>query len=170
MLRTLIRLNFLPWILLGKFLGWLFRHRILTVPRIIVLLLLPVWAFIDFIGIVPVYMAPKTVLPPIQPEMSWEQVFNYLNSVPPGMDKPVWWTMTIELFAERPAGFWLAQIPFALVLGVLGLVFWRTGWPYKKAETHMTGEITYGSSRWLKKKNTGGRCSRFLPKNQTNPG
>jgi type IV secretion system protein VirD4 len=144
----MIKLNFFPFIFAGKIIRWCMERKILTIPRIIILLFMPVLAFLDFLGIVPVYMLPKTIWPPLTPEMTWSELFKYLNTPTPD-GKVIWWHKTIELFTERPPGFWLAQLPFALLCAVLLVLFWRTGWPNKR-DVYASKRNTYGSSRWRK--------------------
>jgi len=148
MLKFLFKLNFFPLILIVKTLRFCMERKILTVPRIIILLFLPVLAFLDFLGILPVYMLPKTIWPPLTPEMTWAEIFNYINTPTPD-GKVIWWHKTIELFTERPPGFWLAQLPFMLLFAIILVLFWKAGWPHQR-ELYASKRSTHGSSRWRK--------------------
>ncbi|KUO52341.1 MAG: hypothetical protein APF76_04715 [Desulfitibacter sp. BRH_c19] len=148
-----VLLPFLFWkkvfFIIGKILGPLFEKRILTIPRIIVLLLVPLFFIASFIGSVPILYIPKTILPVLQPEMTWEQVFSYLNSDNPVTGENIWFEMTIKLWKDRPPQFWLSQIPLAGALLALAFIFWRTGWPFEKS-IRASKDHTHGSSRWRK--------------------
>lgn len=136
--------------MIGRLLSPLFERRILTIPRVIILLLVPVFFFLSFLATVPITFIPKTILPVLQPEMTWEQVFNYLNSDNPTTGENVWWEMTIDLWKKRTPVFWLTQIPLGGALVALAFVFWRTGWPFERT-MRASNDHTHGSSRWRRK-------------------
>lgn len=133
----------------NKIIAPLFEKKILSVPRLIVIFLVPVFFFASFIATVPILFIPKTILPVLQPEMTWEQVFAYLNSNNPATGENIWFEMTVDLWIGRPAHFWLTQIPLAGALVALAFVFWRTGWPFEKT-MRASRDHTHGSSRWRK--------------------
>ncbi|WP_422445381.1 VirD4-like conjugal transfer protein, CD1115 family [Thermoanaerobacterium sp. DL9XJH110] len=150
----------------AKIRHFLWSKKIVTIPRLIILFfVLPVFALVDYIGLAFVYMVPKVVWPPIKPAMTLEEAVNYLaaKTLAPGTGYTNHFVITQRLFAERPLEFWLAQIPFIFILCIILIIFYRTGWPYRRPALLMSREITHGSSRWRKP----GELSRTLAKVDT---
>lgn len=130
----------------GLIVVWAIRKRILTLPRVLVPIVLLALALLDFYAIVPLYLMPKTIWPPLKPEMTWAQLVSYICYQAPGDTLPRWWYLTLDLINNRPLGFWLTQIPF--LLAIFPLVSWalRSGWPYAGAAP--ARHKTHGSTRW----------------------
>ncbi|HHW02058.1 MAG TPA: type IV secretory system conjugative DNA transfer family protein [Thermoanaerobacterales bacterium] len=132
---------------------YLWKSRVITIPRLIILfVVLPVFVVFDYIGLAFVYMVPKVIWPPLKPAMTVEEAVNYLaaKTLAPGTGYTNHFVITQRLFAERPLEFWLAQIPFIFILCIILIIFYRTGWPYRRPALLMSKEITHGSSRWRK--------------------
>jgi len=133
--------------------GRAWKSKVITIPRLIILfLVLPVFALLDYIGLAFVYMVPKVVWPPIKPAMTVEEAVNYLaaKTLAPGTGYTNHFIITQRLFVEKPPEFWLAQIPFIFILCIILIIFYRTGWPYRRPALLMSRETTHGSSRWRK--------------------
>lgn len=132
---------------------YLWKSKVITIPRLIILfVVLPVFVVFDYIGLAFVYMVPKVIWPPLKPAMTVEEAVNYLaaKTLAPGTGYTNHFVITQRLFAERPLEFWLAQIPFIFILCIILIIFYRTGWPYRRPALLMSREITHGSSRWRK--------------------
>ncbi|WP_213974698.1 VirD4-like conjugal transfer protein, CD1115 family [Tepidanaerobacter acetatoxydans] len=108
----------------------------------------------DYIGLAFVYMVPKVIWPPIKPAMTVEEAVSYLaaKSLAPNTGYTNHFVITQRLFTERPMEFWIAQIPFIFILCIILVIFYRTGWPYRRPALLMSKETTHGSSRWRKPK------------------
>lgn len=133
--------------------GRLWKSRVITIPRLIILfIVLPAFAFLDYIGLAFVYMVPKVVWPPIKPAMTVEEAVNYLaaKSLAPNTGYTNHFVITQRLFTERPMEFWITQIPFIFILCIILVAFYRTGWPFIRPALLMLKETTHGSSRWRK--------------------
>lgn len=140
----LFGLLLLPYVLFFIFIRWLVRMWIITGERIVVICVLPLLAFLDFMFTAPLYVLPKTIWPPFHPTMTWAQVFEWLNYRAPGDSNIRAWYFTLDLFRIRPPGFWLTQLPFALVVFPLLRWAWRSGWPAKKKGTGGYSKIAPG--------------------------
>lgn len=142
LISLVFKLQFKMW-------RFLFTKKIVTIPRLIIIyIVLPVFVLVDIIGTAFVYMIPKFIWPPLKPAMTFEQVVKWLGATVPGTNTTNHWLLTTKLFTERPPGFWLAQIPFIFVLCIILIIFYRTGWPYRRPALLMSKETTHGSSRW----------------------
>lgn len=104
--------------------------------------------FLDLLLTAPIYLLPKTLWPPLQPEMTWTRIASYLIS--PTSDGVTYWlSLTIDLFQTRPPGFWLIQLSFMLAALLLLFQAWHCGWP--GAEPRSARTATHGSARWRKR-------------------
>jgi len=129
---------------------WMMRKKILTWQRFLVLHVLLGIALVSFIFTPFIYMAPKTVWPPLQPEMTWADVVNYIAYQAPGDRNPRGWYMTLDLYRTRPPAFWLTQLPFMLAAFPLLRWAWRSGWPVNR-DPEAARVATHGSARWRKR-------------------
>lgn len=100
---------------------------------------------LDLLLTAPLSMLPKTIWPPLRPEMTWKGIITYL--IAPASDGGMrWQVLTLDLFRSRPPGFWLIQAFFLAVL--LSLLWW--GWRSWQpgAEPQAARTATHGSARW----------------------
>lgn len=129
---------------------WLMRKKILTWQRFLVVHVILSLVLVSFILTPFLYMAPKTIWPPLQPEMTWPDVVNYIAYQAPGDRNPRGWYMTLDLWKTRPPGFWLVQLPFILAAFPLLRWAWRSGWPANR-EPEAARKATHGSARWRRR-------------------
>lgn len=128
---------------------WLFKKQILTWQRFLVTHVLAGLAMLSLLFTATLYMLPKTIWPPLKPEMTWGEVWRYLGDKAPGSQQINYTVLTFELWKNRPPGFWLTQLPFLLAAFPLLRWAWRSGWPDK--EPRPAGTATHGSARWRRK-------------------
>lgn len=103
-----------------------------------------IWIFAMFITM-PMYYLPKTIWPPLQPAMTWRQIFNHLltkNSE--GVYH--WAAETGTLWGNRGPVFWLTQIPSLVLLVLWILKLFR----FERPSMRAAKQATHGSSRWRK--------------------
>jgi len=134
--------------------GRLWRSRVITIPRFIILFfVLPVFALIDYLGLAFVYMVPKVVWPLSKPEMTIEDAVNYLaaKTLAPDTGYTNHYVITLRLFNEKSLEFWLAQIPFILFLCIILVIFYRTGWPYRRPALPVSKETATADFKALLK-------------------
>lgn len=100
---------------------------------------------LDLLLIAPLYLLPKTIWPPLRPEMNWKEMITYLFQ--PGPEGgALWWQLTWELFQKRPLYFWVIQL---IILAFAGaLLFNVKRWRWQGAEPQSARTATHGSSRW----------------------
>jgi len=136
----------LIWFLIIR---WLFKRQILTWQRFLVIHVLAGLVILSLLLTATLFMLPKTVWPPLKPEMTWAEVWRYLGDRAPGSQQINYTVLTFELWKNRPPGFWLTQLPFLLAAYPLLRWAWLSGWPNK--EPRAAGTATHGSARWRKR-------------------
>jgi len=145
-----IALMLLPYVLLFLFLRWLVRKKVLTWQRVLVIMVLLGLVLIDLLFSPLLYMLPKTIWPPLTPEMTWADVVAYLTAKT-ATGQTRYELLAFELWQQRPPGFWLAQLPFILAAFPLLRWAWKSGWPVRHGDPEAARTATHGSARWRRK-------------------
>ncbi|MHB1128268.1 MAG: VirD4-like conjugal transfer protein, CD1115 family [Bacillota bacterium] len=125
---------------------WLFRKQILTWQHYFATAVVSGLFLLDLLLTVPLSLLPRTLWPPLNPEMTWAEIVVYLLSTTPEGGNLRWWDMTRDIFRTRPPAFWLSQITF--VLAVLPLLRWAWGFDRPGSQPRAAGTATHGSTRW----------------------
>ena len=99
---------------LWRVVAWLARVRVITWQRVLVAHLLLALVLVSLLFTPMLYVVPKTVWPPMVPEMTWLQAADWLGEkLPSGESR--YSELGFRLWRERPPEFWLTQIPLMIL-------------------------------------------------------
>ncbi|MBS3976632.1 MAG: type IV secretory system conjugative DNA transfer family protein [Syntrophomonadaceae bacterium] len=140
----------LVFVLMFRGVAWLFRARALTWQRTLAAMILLVLLAMSHIFTPLIYLYPKTVWPPMAPESTPAEIWDYLGKKQGGQYNAC--IIRDRLWSERGRDWMLTQIPLAILgtpLLVWGLL---RGWPFgsRSGEPRAAKVATHGSARWRK--------------------
>ena len=104
----------------------------------------------DFVFTPVLWLMPKTLLPPLHPDLTWVTLFQHLNA-PAGktsLGTPAnqWWRLAVRLATIRPWPGWIVtQIPWAAA--AYSILWWVFG-GRRRRDLRAAPTATHGSSRW----------------------